>query len=229
MSSRSAWDSYNDLLLRGPLDRFTKMWTRYELFKRVIDLPGDIVEGGVFKGAGVLYWAKLIQVFNPLSRRRVVGFDTFAGYPKTTSHEYDRTKGKEFLKNSNYKAVSPTDIMSIARKAGLENRVELIKGDAGRTMRNYVKANPGFRVALMNLDFDTYDPTAAALKHFYPLVVPNGVVVFDEYAAPEWGESNAVDRFFRGKDLIFRSFPWALSPAAYVVKKPRTSSDRTNK
>ena len=72
----------------------------------------------------------------------------------------------------------------------------------------------------MNLDFDTFDPTAAALKYFYPLVIPNGVIVFDEYAAGEWGESNAVDRYFRGKNLVFRSFPWALSPGAYVVKKP---------
>ena len=56
MNSSGTWDAYNDLLLRGPLDRFTKMWARYELFKQVIDLPGDIVEGGVFKGAGLLYW-----------------------------------------------------------------------------------------------------------------------------------------------------------------------------
>jgi hypothetical protein len=219
MNSHGAWDSYNDLLLRGPLDRLTKIWTRYELFKRIVDLPGDIVEGGVFKGAGVLYWAKLVQVFNPLSRRRVVGFDTFSGYPKSTSHAYDRTKGKEFLRSSNYKTVSPEEIMTIAREVGLENRIELIKGDAGRTMKDYVRDNPGFRVALMNLDFDTYDPTAAALRYIYPLVVPNGIIVFDEYAAREWGESNAVDEFFRGKHLVFRSFPWALSPAAYVVKE----------
>jgi Macrocin-O-methyltransferase (TylF) len=220
MNSSGTWDAYNDLLLWGPLDRFTKMWARYELFKQVIDLPGDIVEGGVFKGAGLLYWAKLIQVFNPLSRRRVVGFDTFAGYPKSTSHEYDRVKGEEFLKASNYEGGSPEAIMAIAREVGLESRVEIIKGDAGTTMEQYVQKNPGFRVALMNLDFDTYDPTAAALKHFYPLVIPNGVIVFDEYAAREWGESNAVDEYFKGKNLTFRAIPWALSPGAYVVKRP---------
>jgi hypothetical protein len=220
MNSSGTWDAYNDLLLRGPLDRFTKMWARYELFKQVIDLPGDIVEGGVFKGAGLLYWAKLIQVFNPLSRRRVVGFDTFSGYPESTRHEYDRIKGGEFLKASNYLGGSPEAIMATAREVGLESRVEIIKGDAGTTMEQYVDKNPGFRVALMNLDFDTYDPTIAALKHLYPLVVPNGVVVLDEYAAREWGESNAVDQYFRGKNLILRSFPWALSPGAYVVKKP---------
>jgi len=219
MKSPDTWDSYNDLLLRGPLDRFTKMWARYELFKRVIDLPGDIVEGGVFKGAGLLYWAKLIQVFNPLSRRRVVGFDTFSGYPESTSHEYDRVKGEEFLKVSNYEGGSPEAIMTVAREVGLENRLEIVRGDAATTMEQYVQKNPGFRVALMNLDFDTYDPTAAALKHFYPLVIANGVIVFDEYAAREWGESNAVDEYFRGKNLTLRSFPWALSPGAYAVKK----------
>jgi len=140
MSEQESWDSYNELLLKGTLDRFTKLFARYELFKRVIDMPGDIVEGGVFKGAGVLFWAKLIQIFNPLSVRKVIGFDTFEGYPESTTKQYDRSSGARFIEMSNYQPTSPESILDIASSLGLENRIELVKGDALKTGLNSSKA-----------------------------------------------------------------------------------------
>lgn len=213
------WDSYNEFLQKGSLDRFTKILARYELFKKVIDLPGDIVECGVFKGTGVLYWAKLLAIFNPLSARRVVGFDTFEGYPESLQREYDKKTGEGFIQQANYSAVGVEHIMGLAKEIGLEKRVELVKGDASITTREYPSKNPGFRIALLNLDFDVYEPTIEALKAFYPLVVPGGVIAFDEYALRGWGESDAVDEFFKDKKVVYKTVPWALSPTAFVVKE----------
>jgi len=223
MGKKEIWDSYNELLMKGKLDRFTKMFARYELFKRVVDLPGHIIECGVLKGAGVLYWAKLIQIFNPLSIRKVIGFDTFRGYPETTKYDYDKKAGEKFLKDSEYDGVSPRQIMKIAESLGLDHRIELIKGDATKTIKKYVESNPGLRVSLLNLDFDIYDPTIEALNHLYPRVVPNGVIIFDEYASLKWGESDAVDDFFKDKEVVYTSFPWALSPTAFLVKNASIS------
>jgi hypothetical protein len=88
------------------------------------------------------------------------------------------------------------------------------------TIPRYADANPGFRVALLSLDFDTYDSTRVCLTHMYPLVVPGGVVVFDDYAVRGWGESDAADEFLRGRDVTLQSFPWAMSPTAFF-EKPR--------
>ena len=71
--SQASFDAYNTFLVEADLDRFTKILCRYEHFKEVLDRPGDIVECGVFKGQGLLFWAKMIQIFNPLSPRRVIG------------------------------------------------------------------------------------------------------------------------------------------------------------
>ena len=215
-----SWESYNSFMLRGSAQRFTKVLARYELFKRIIDLPGDIIEGGVFKGAGVLYWAKLIQIFNPLSERRVIGFDTFEGYPEDTRYHYEKEAAEEFLSDSTDNIVTPQDILAVAASHGLEQRIELVKGDATHTIKKYVKDNPGLRVALLNNDLDGYYPTAAALEHIYPLLVPGGVIAFDEYGERFWGESQAVDEFFKDKSVVYHSFPWAFSPTAYVVKEP---------
>ncbi len=220
MDEQKRWDLYNDFSLWGETDRFSKMLARYELFKRVLELPGDIVEGGVLKGAGVLYWAKLIQIFNPLSRRKVIGFDTFEGYPEDTSKEHDKKIAKAFTAEqiAEKKMVSVESIIEAAEAQGLADRVELVKGDASQTIPEYVKAHPGFRISLLNLDFVLYDPTLAAMQELYPRVVTGGVVVLDEYAVADKGESDAVDEVLRGQAVELKNFSWAKSPTAYFIK-----------
>ena len=51
------------------------------------------------------------------------------------------------------------------------------------------------------------------------LVSPGGVVAFDEYALAGYGESDAVDEFFRGQKIRLCSFPWARTPMAFLVKE----------
>ena len=212
-----SWDAYNDLLLYGGIDRFSKLLARYELYKMITDIPGDVVEGGVFKGAGLLYWAKLIEIMNPRTSRKVVGFDTFEGYPEP-SRDYESRAAREFEESAGYEPIVVERLAKTIATQNLQGRVELVKGDVTSTVREYVKAHPGFRVALLNLDFDTYDATKAALNTLYGYVVPRGVVVLDEYAVSHWGESDAVDEFIQAHKIELRSLPWTHSPSAYFVK-----------
>lgn len=219
----SRFDVYNDFALNASPDRITKLLARFELYRKVLDVPGDIVEGGVMKGAGVLFWAKLVEIFNPLSKRKVVGFDTFAGYPDDVTFAHDRKKAQDFTAEQVTDAaeVSVEGIMAVATAQGLAHRIDLVKGDVRETLPDYVHDHPGFRIALLNLDFVLYDPTRAALEQLYPLVVPGGVVAFDEYATRGNGESDAVDEFFKAKNIRLHSIPWALSPTAYMIKGER--------
>lgn len=211
---QASFDAYNRFLLEANPDRFTKILARYELYKTIIDLPGDIIECGVFKGQGLLFWAKLIQIFNPLSPRKVIGFDTFSGVPDTVMSKSDRDSSVSFR---DYGGV-PEQVMSTARAQGLEQRIQIIAGDASQTIPNFVRENRGLRVALLNLDFDVYEPTKVALNTLYDKIVPDGVICFDEYAIHNWGESDAADECLAGKGLRMNAFPWALSPTAYCRK-----------
>ncbi len=219
MSEKESWKSYDDFLMYGALDRYTKLWARYELFKRVIDLPGDIVECGVLNGGGVLDWARLLRVFCPLAQRKVIGFDTFAGYPGSMKGEQDKKTSETFIKTTQYTGADPGQIMETAAALGLDRWIELVKGDATKTIKEYVQKNTGFRAAMLNLDFDIYEPTLAALEAIYPVVVPQGIIVFDEYAVHQWGESNAADEFFKDKKVVLKSLPWTFSPTAYIEKE----------
>jgi hypothetical protein len=213
MNDQVSFDAYNEFLWEGRIDRYTKILSRYELFRNVIDLPGDIVECGVFKGHGLLFWARLVQIFNPMSQRRVVGFDTFEGVPDTVKGESDQLHGQAF---KNYADV-PDIVAAQAAALGFGGRIETVKGDALTSIAAYAAERPGFRVALLNIDFDVYEPCKAALEALIDRMVPGGIIMFDEYAVHQWGESNAADEVLRPRGLALKAVPWSMSPTAYTV------------
>ena len=76
-----------------------------------------------------------------------------------------------------------------------------------------------FDISLLHLDMDIHAPTLAALKAFWPRVLPGGVVMFDEFAIREWpGETQAVEEYFDGKPPRIHKFGWASAPGGYFVK-----------
>ena len=68
---------YDQFLKDTNIDRLQKILSRYELFKKIINVPGDICECGVFKGTGIFTWIKLLKIFKPNNSFKVIGFDFF--------------------------------------------------------------------------------------------------------------------------------------------------------
>jgi hypothetical protein len=198
----------------GP-DRLQKVLARYELFKMVMNVPGDIVECGVFKGSGIYAWAKFRQLFMPNNLRQIVGFDFF---------EAERTKDWQFALDAecvdfHAQGWSPRDlILKNLGSMGIGG-VELIPGDVSKTTAQYARDNLGFRIALLYIDVDNYEGTLATLQNFYPLVCRGGIIALDEYALRGYGESDAVDEFFAERKVRLQSLPWANTPTAFVVKE----------
>ena len=82
------FEAYNHLLESDDISRLYKIFARYEIFKKIIKVPGDIIECGVFKGTGHIYWLKLLKIYDPLSIRKVIGFDTFNYFPNHKRYNY---------------------------------------------------------------------------------------------------------------------------------------------
>lgn len=211
------WDKYNGIVLSPDIDRIRKMLVRYDLFRKTIDVPGDVVECGVFKGVGVMYWLKLLQIYSPTQRKRVVGLDTFSPFAGAM-RDYERPTAQDLLEEARFDGVEADVIMGYAKAAGLDDKLELISGDVAQTAAEYVAANPGFRISLLHLDVDTYDATKAVLTAFYDHITPGGIVVCDEYAYRGWGESDAVDEFLKGRGVRVMTVPFSDTPTAYFVK-----------
>lgn len=212
---------------RRDLPRFL---AHYELFKMVADLPGSILDLGVFRGASLFTWAKLLETFCPADRtRKVYGFDHFRGldaFTEADGGKADRTgavgpDAARWQADAEHARALVELHNDDGMIAGVE-RVRLVEGDVLDTLPRFVAENPGLRISLLHLDMDVHAPTKAALDLLWPLVVEGGVVVMDEYALPPWeGETKAVDDFLRtlpGGAPTVRKFPFSAMPGGYVVK-----------
>jgi hypothetical protein len=197
----------------------------YELFRQVLELPGDIVELGVYRGTTLMSWANFLEIRNMGDRQKqVFGFDNFKGF--TSMDEKDGIADGDLKKleggfNSGIFEEILEDALSIYdqdRFIPYKPRVKLIKGNIEETVPRFVKENPGLRISLIHFDCDMYAPTKIGLDHFFPLIVPGGIAIFDEYGLRPWeGESAAVDEYFEGRAEI-RRFDWAPNPGGYLIK-----------
>jgi Macrocin-O-methyltransferase (TylF) len=182
---------------RQDLARFL---VRYEVFKLNLGIHGSVVECGVFAGGGLMTWSQCSSILEPYNHtRRVVGFDTFTGFPKI--HDKDASSGtSEYLHPGAFD--TSTDMLEeLNQLASIHDRnrplghipkVELVKGDSCDTIPQYLEMNPHLLISLLYLDFDLYEPTKAALQHLLPRVVRGGVVAFDELNSPHFpGETLA--------------------------------------
>jgi len=209
---------------RTTLKRFL---AHYEMFRKVVDLPGDIVELGVFRGSSLMTWANLLEIRNMGDRQKqVFGFDNFGGFRELHAKDgredrrVDKVDGG-FDGSAYEKALEDAiRVFDSDRFIPHKPRVKLIKGDIEKTVPQFVRDTPGLRICLIHFDCDVYVPTRVGLEHFWPLIVPGGVVIFDEYGIRPWeGESKAVDEFFEGKNVQLRKLDWSPNPGAYVVKE----------
>ena len=212
------FEAYNYLIESDDLERLKKLFIRYELFKMSQDIPGDILECGVFKGTGHIFWLKLLKIFDPNSNKKVLGFDTFGDFPKSTL-TYEKKTAKDFMHEAKLEKKNLyLKIQNKIKKSQLAERSELIKGDIVKTSKKYVKSNKGFRISLLNLDLNTNEGTKHALNNFFPFLSPGGVIIFDEYGSRGWGESDAVDEYFRNTKYKIKKTKNSSKPTAYLIK-----------
>jgi len=216
------YDSFNRFVFDKDRSVFNKLVSKFMFYDMTKNLNGDIVECGVFKGSGMMAWLKLLDLYEPNSLKKCIGFDFFGDdFVDELHNDIDReTMRQVFTRDKNLKDddVSMEGIRDKILRSGIrESKFELVKGDIGVTSAQAAKERPGFRISVLNLDLDLDEPTYATLVNLWDRVVPGGVVVFDEYAYHRWSESNAVDRFVRLKGLELRATK-IQAPTAFIVK-----------
>ena len=218
MSEKNLWESYNQLLLSDDISRIEKILSRYELFKKTINIPGDIVECGVFKGVSFLFWLKCLKIFSPRASKKVIGFDMFSNFPKKNLNEIEKKSASKYIKSSKFKGTDIKNLIKSSNKIFGPNKYSLIKGNIEKTSKKYIKDNYGFKISLLHLDLDSYSGTLSALKNFFPHVSKKGIIILDEYSSRGWGETEAVDEFFKDKNVSIETVPFTHSPTAFIQK-----------
>lgn len=191
-------DSFAKYVSRQSLTRFL---ARVEIFKKIINIHGSIIECGVYDGQGVMSWAQISSILEPVGgvTREIFGFDTFEGFPSI--HECDLKNSRGLTHKIGDLAVPDAydDLVSCVklfdknRFLSQFQKVHLIRGDFMKTSDDFYELFPHVVPALLYLDFDIYEPTKKALEVFYPRMPKGSVIAFDEINDTAWpGETAAV-------------------------------------
>ena len=168
------------------------------------EVPGAIVECGVWRGGSMMAAAKTLLNLGRVDRDLFL-FDTFAGMSDPSAADVDWAgvpATQQLARESAEEAesiwcYSPIEEVQRAMYAtGYDrSRIHFVKGMVEQTI-------PGAApeaIALLRLDTDWYESTRHELIHLFPRLVPGGVLILDDYghwqgARQAWDEYCAEHR-----------------------------------
>ena len=209
------FDYENAFMLSAPVERIGKLITRFELFSKIKNIPGEIIECGVFKGSSLSQFVKLRALYGHSSSKKIIAFDTFGKFPEKCNPD-DKKYLKSFTNQAGNQSIKKSELLRIFKKLGVDKNLELIKGNILKTLPHFIKSNKHLKISLLHIDVDTYEPTKLCLDILYPHVVKNGVIILDDYGAFP-GANKAIDEFFSNKQNTIKTLPFS-SYISYVIK-----------
>jgi len=155
------------------------------LYMKILDIHGIIMEFGVFFGQNLSLFSSLRGIYEPYNfNRKIIGFDTFEGFSEINKKDgnHDIVKKGSYSVTKNYEETLE-EILNIHENNSPINQIkkhQLIKGDATKTISKYLKDEPQTVIAFAYFDFDIYQPTKACLEKILPRLVKGSIIAFDE-------------------------------------------------
>jgi hypothetical protein len=210
-----SFDYENNFYLSCDSQRIRKLLAHYELYRKTLNLPGSLVECGVFKGVSLSRFAMLRKLFGNQDSQKIIAFDTFGTFPETNFKD-DLAPREQFITDAGEDSISVTQMMDVLAHKKCSQNVELVEGDICETAEEYVKSNPDLEISILNLDTDVYEPAVAILEHLVPKMVRGGVLILDDYDVFP-GETKAVDDYFRDKDANIQHLSFCKTPCYIVI------------
>ena len=209
-----------------PRQQISKFLARYEIFKKILNIHGSIVEVGVGAGNGTFSYAHMSAILEPYNyTRKIIGFDTFEGFTEPT--EKDMVYKIEHMKKGSYfssgyyeNIMEGSKIFDANRPLGHIEKIELVKGPSKDTVKKYLDEHPELIVSLLSLDVGLEEATTPILKELYDRVPKGGIVTFDTVGFRGFpGQNIGLYEFFKGySNLRIERMPF--EPArTYFIKE----------
>ena len=175
------------------------------------NISGAIVECGVWRGGSMLSVALRLNE-KKAANRDLWLYDTFEGMPAPDENDFSKRSGPAQKKFDDVKISDSAsdwcratldDVQANIRIANYPaDKIHFIKGKVEDT----IPAQMPKSIALLRLDTDWYASTKHELEHLFPLLIPGGVLIIDDYGHWE-GCRKAVDEYFAAqakKPLLVR-------------------------
>ncbi|WP_233851782.1 TylF/MycF family methyltransferase [Paraburkholderia sp. HD33-4] len=198
----------------------TAALSRIELFKKVMDIPGAIIECGVYKANSLMLYMHLSTILEPYAiNRSIVGFDTFSGFTGIDpEHDPGDINTSMFADTDMSLIEQMIEANDLVRPVNRIPRCELVKGDIAKTAPEFVKTRPDLVVAMLILDTDLYESTKVALETFLPYMPKGAIVVLDEVAYRNFpGETKALREVLDLNKIELKRLPFDAAAGYFRV------------
>lgn len=202
-----SFDYENNFYLTADINRISKFATHLQFFQNVIDLAGDIVECGVFKGASLSRFIKFRSLMGNCFSKKIIAFDIFGEFPEA-QYEPDQAQRDIFVKEAGNMSIEIDEFKAMLTKLNLYHNIELVKGDILKTVPKYKNKNPALKISLLHIDVDLFEATKVCLETFYPMMVKGGIVILDDYGAFP-GANKAIDEYFLDTNIKIKKLPYS--------------------
>jgi len=194
------------------------------LFKQIVNVPGAILEFGTRWGQNLALFSALRGIYDPFNRhRKIVGFDTFTGFPsvKPEDGSSEMIYTGNLAVTENYQEYL-SEVLSTHEKLNPLSHLkkfDLRAGDGTVEIQKFLKDEPHTVIALAYFDFDLYEPTRECLKAIRPRLVKGSVVGFDELNDPDSpGETLALMEVFGLNNINLRRCPHTSRTSYFIVE-----------
>ena len=176
--------------------QLSRLLLMHQLYQMILPVHGVIMEFGVRWGQNLALWSNFRGMYEPYNyNRKLIGFDTFSGFPSVDAKDGGDVADGDYAVVSNYAEYLAAILQQHQDDSPIphKNKFELVVGDATKTISEYLARQPETVVALAYFDFDIYRPTVACLEAILPRLTRGSVLAFDELNCPEFpGETLAV-------------------------------------
>jgi O-methyltransferase len=201
--------SKNELELINSVKKYTltspeRMYALIEAVRYIVknQIPGDIVECGVWKGGSMMLVAQTLIELNNKDYELYL-FDTFEGTTKPTEIDKDHLGNsmlKVWEKEFECKEKLPKSADYVPLEQVKENlfssgyskeKIHFIKGK----VENTIPKNSPEKISILRLDTDWYESTKHELENLFPKLSSGGILIIDDYGHFR-GSKKAVDEYF---------------------------------
>ena len=192
-----------ELGLRYSMASWERIFANTQAIRHIVraGLEGDVVECGVWRGGSMMAMAQTLLNLEDASRD-VHLYDTFSGMSAPVSQDgtFAQAKFKELQTGENQSNWCQTGLKEVQANldqvAYPKEKIHFIQGKIEDT----VPAHLPEQISLLRLDMDWYEPTLHALKHMFPRLQSNGVIIIDDYGHWE-GCRRALDEYLDEMNL----------------------------
>ena len=200
-----------------------RIFFMHHLYRQILGVHGVVMEFGVRWGQNLALFCNFRGMYEPFNyTRKIVGFDTFEGFP-----EVDEKDGsKKHIRPGAYNVTEDYEryldkILSYHEQESPIphlRKYDIVKGDAEEQCDLYLQQHTETIVALAYFDLDLYRPTRRCLELVKDRLVKGSVLGFDELCSPDFpGETVALREVLGLTDLRINRVPWNPGTSYIIV------------